>query len=94
MHDQFCLNVKCGVMRRGSLKPVVTYTSPRVRLHFYASSRVLFVLALVGCCRTPEPQNADECILRHIPSAQTNGAAGLIARACHEQFPQKPEQDK
>lgn len=50
-------------------------------------SILLTVFALAGCDQFSQPQNFDDCILKHMDGVTSDKAALLITRSCRKKFP-------
>jgi PBP1b-binding outer membrane lipoprotein LpoB len=46
-------------------------------------------ITILSSC-SKEPDNYDDCILKHIKSGQTKDAVWAIEEACQNKFPPKP----
>jgi hypothetical protein len=56
----------------------------------YLSIAILLTVFLSSCSK--EPDNFNDCILKHIKGNQTRDAVDLIEDACRAKFPVPPKQ--
>jgi hypothetical protein len=76
--------------------PMETRMMNILRIYFKTKTYIAIALLIIGivilssCSK--EPDNFNDCILKHIKGSQTEDAVFLIEQACETKFPRSPKQ--
>ena len=57
---------------------------------YLAIALLIIGLVILSSC-SKEPDNFNDCILKHIKGSQTEDAVFLIENACRKKFPESPK---